>query len=501
SFFYAGKFRLFVFSGVMKLSADKKTVYIVFGKHTEEVARHLSRDFDVSGHERTLEAAVDSIEKLAKKPDVFLIAGTALVTGLSEGSINHGKVLLENLKKIRVVCPESRVKVVLSEKAGDEIVKGIVSLGIYDVHKTSNLPLASLPEIMNAQKTIADHLASVPAPELPEQGVLEQKVEVVIPEKRKSVRAGLSRRLKNLKPGGESQGEPPKTQGKKPVARRTGRLASILKTRKIRVGRQDASPQTAESEENLEPQKNESVLSDAYRDLLTGCFTRRFLLEKYGYDGKYTVVFIDLDKFKPVNDILGHEAGDRVLMAFGRMLNAGLKGRDLAVRWGGDEFVLILPETSEKAAGKVVENLRVEWERAAPDTGNLKVRFSAGVASGLGAASLPEVIKAADREMYKVKHVGKVVGQQVEAQPAAGPVYYPPLYNPHTQKETPVQLAGQVFRGVSIVIGVMILISSVIWATDFVLAVLGVKNPALNTAAVFVKEFWKTMFIGLFGST
>jgi len=477
------------------LSADKKTVYIVFGKHTEEVARHLSGDFDVSGHDRTLEAAVDSIEKLAEKPDIFLIAGTALVTGLSESSINHGKVLLENLKKIRVACPESRVKVVLSEKAGDEIVKGILSLGIYDVYKTSNLPLASLPEIINTQKTIADHLASVPAPELPKQGVLEQKVEVVVPEERKSIRAGFFKRLKNL--GGENQEEPLKAREKKPATKKTGRLVSILKTRKIRVGRHDASPQTAESEENLEPQKNESVLSDAYRDLLTGCFTRRFLLEKYGYDGKYAVVFIDLDKFKPVNDILGHEAGDRVLMAFGRMLNAGLKGRDMAVRWGGDEFVLILPETSEKAANKVVENLRVEWEKSAPDTGNLKVGFSAGVVSGEGAASLPEVIKTADREMYKAKHIGKTVGRQVEVQPVAGPVYYP--YNPHAQKETPGQLAGQVFRGVSIVIGVMILISSVIWATDFILAVLGVKNPALNTAAVFVKEFWAMVFIGLFG--
>lgn len=87
---------------------------------------------------------------------------------------------------------------------------------------------------------------------------------------------------------------------------------------------------------------------------MTGCYTRRHLTEKFVSTGVYSVVFIDLDNFKPVNDLLGHEAGDRVLAAFGEMLNRNLKGKDVAVRWGGDEFVLILPETSRTGAERVV---------------------------------------------------------------------------------------------------------------------------------------------------
>jgi diguanylate cyclase (GGDEF)-like protein len=90
----------------------------------------------------------------------------------------------------------------------------------------------------------------------------------------------------------------------------------------------------------------------------------------------------DLDKFKPINDILGHAAGDHVLATFGRVLMANLKGQDVAVRYGGDEFLLILPNTSPKGAERVVSNLRAAWERDAPDTGNLKVGFRQGLPQG-----------------------------------------------------------------------------------------------------------------------
>lgn len=247
------------------------------------------------------------------------------------------------------------------------------------------------------------------------------------------------------------------------------------------------------------------VIEESNKDELTGCYTRRFL-QDYHPLASYVVVFIDLDRFKPVNDILGHEAGDRVLATFGRMLCANLKGRDLAIRWGGDEFVLILPDTSEKAAGKVLENLRAEWEKTSLDIGNLKVGFSAGIAVGQDSNNLPEVIKAADREMYKIKHAGRIpdAGRHVETvlptvtQPTTN---YSPMYNLNNiQRENPAQVIGQVLKGLFSVMGVLVILSLGVWTVNFSLSIiLGIRNPFLNTTATLVEEFWKMLFTGVFG--
>lgn len=146
--------------------------------------------------------------------------------------------------------------------------------------------------------------------------------------------------------------------------------------------------------------------SEGWRDALTGCYTRHYL-ESARLELTYSAVFIDLDNFKPVNDVLGHEAGDKVLAAFGKMLAENLRGRDLAVRWGGDEFVLVLPDTPPEGAEVVVEKLREAWGQSAPDTGNLKVGFSYGVAAGKGAGGLLAAVKAADRAMYAAKQEKK----------------------------------------------------------------------------------------------
>lgn len=235
---------------------------------------------------------------------------------------------------------------------------------------------------------------------------------------------------------------------------------------------------------------------EAYRDALTDCFTRRFLLERLTLSGPYSVVFIDLDNFKSVNDILGHEAGDRVLAAFGKMLNEHLKGRDLAVRWGGDEFALILPDTSPKAAEKVVENLRRAWEKAAPDTGNLKVGFSAGIAEGRGADGLAEAISAADKAMYARKNQAKfaAAGRQAVSCPIPAVTCAPPV-----PKESPLLLVRQVVSGVFCAVGAMLLVSAGIWVINFSLLMMGRSSPALSKITAFVVEFWKMVWTGIFG--
>uniref|UniRef100_UPI0012EBDD97 GGDEF domain-containing protein n=1 Tax=Desulfovirgula thermocuniculi TaxID=348842 RepID=UPI0012EBDD97 len=146
-------------------------------------------------------------------------------------------------------------------------------------------------------------------------------------------------------------------------------------------------------------------LGEVLRDPLTGCYTRR-CLEVLDLDPPCAVVFIDLDGFKEVNDTLGHDAGDGVLAAFGAVLRESLKGKDVPIRWGGDEFVLLLPGTAGADAERVVDGLRRAWRERAPDTGDLEVGFSAGVAEWRG-GPLEAAVKEADRLMYAEKRTRK----------------------------------------------------------------------------------------------
>lgn len=144
-----------------------------------------------------------------------------------------------------------------------------------------------------------------------------------------------------------------------------------------------------------------SVQTQNEGDILTGCYTRRYL-ENIRPEATYAVVFIDLDNFGSVNNILGREAGDRVLAAFGKMLQRNLGDRGVSVRWSEDEFVLVLPGVSKRDAEKVVRKLRQTWRECAPETGSLEVGFSVGVAEWRS-GDIGAVIKEANRQMYAEK--------------------------------------------------------------------------------------------------
>jgi diguanylate cyclase (GGDEF)-like protein len=240
--------------------------------------------------------------------------------------------------------------------------------------------------------------------------------------------------------------------------------------------------------------KKEINTPGADRDLLTGCCTRRHLVERFSLEGSYSVIFIDLDGFKPVNDVLGHEAGDRVLSAFGEILTRNLKGKDLAVRWGGDEFVLILPETSRAGAEKVLRNLREEWKSCAPDTGNLEVGFSAGIAEGKGANSLQRAIREADKLMYAAKKAGKAGRTRESGNRDTS----------SAQKERlpAVELLSAFWLAVKIsleVVAVMGLASLAVWLADFAVCYAGAYSPVLHGVAKAVEWFWGAFFAGLTG--
>jgi diguanylate cyclase len=116
----------------------------------------------------------------------------------------------------------------------------------------------------------------------------------------------------------------------------------------------------------------ERIESFSY-DALTGLYNRRVLEEEK--KGEYTVVFIDLDDFKEINDFLGYKKGDEILEKFAGILKNFSRREDIFVRWGGDEFLLILPETKNDGAEKLIERIRIEVEKLPFD-----LKFSFGTA-------------------------------------------------------------------------------------------------------------------------
>jgi len=160
----------------------------------------------------------------------------------------------------------------------------------------------------------------------------------------------------------------------------------------------------------------------ALRDFLTGLYNRRHrnevlpaLFALARREGRpLAVALIDLDHFKAVNDRYGHDAGDRLLAAFGQLLARRLRRSDVACRYGGEEFCVLMPHTGAPAAAAQVRALLARWRAFAlaldGDRG-FALRgctFSAGVADTHGAPdSIEALLKAADDSMLEAKRLGR----------------------------------------------------------------------------------------------
>lgn len=159
-----------------------------------------------------------------------------------------------------------------------------------------------------------------------------------------------------------------------------------------------------------------AMTAQAHRDPLTGLFNRRGFETAYRIldgqalrtDSLIACVAIDLDDFKAINDELGHLAGDAALQAFAVRLAACCRRQDVCARFGGDEFILLLPGTNSDQAGSLVERIR--------DSGNLlecassasyQLSFSAGIAHGVAQIPQIELLAAADGALRKAKKAGK----------------------------------------------------------------------------------------------
>ncbi len=163
----------------------------------------------------------------------------------------------------------------------------------------------------------------------------------------------------------------------------------------------------------------DGLREQALRDPLTGLYNRRYLEETMGRelarsqreDAPLSFVMIDLDHFKYLNDEHGHAAGDQVLRWFGDLLLAKLRPGDIACRYGGEEFVILMPSASREVALQRCEDLRVAFTSlVANASGNRypNVTLSAGLAvSPRDASTTNELRRCADVAMYAAKRAGR----------------------------------------------------------------------------------------------
>lgn len=128
------------------------------------------------------------------------------------------------------------------------------------------------------------------------------------------------------------------------------------------------------------------------------------------YHTSLAAVMVDLDNLKPINDTLGHAAGNRAIVSLAEAVTAQLRETDFAARYGGDEFVVLLPHTTAGEAKALAERLRRAIRRVEVDGTGLPLRASLGVAAlapGGGEASADALIRAADSALYRAKNTGR----------------------------------------------------------------------------------------------
>jgi two-component system cell cycle response regulator len=216
-----------------------------------------------------------------------------------------------------------------------------------------------------------------------------------------------------------------------PVVFLTGRVGADDLARALKLGGHDylrKPPEAAELLARVNAALRVKALQDELRkraedldrvsrtDHLTGLYNRRHMEEQlrmFGAGAKrhgcpLAVLIVDVDHFKTVNDTLGHQAGDEVLVAVCHRLRNALRAEDILGRWGGEEFLLVLPHTGTDAARVLAERLRaaVSATPIVVERGSLTVTISVGGAAAEETGH-HELLQLADHELYAAKDDGR----------------------------------------------------------------------------------------------
>jgi diguanylate cyclase (GGDEF)-like protein/PAS domain S-box-containing protein len=190
----------------------------------------------------------------------------------------------------------------------------------------------------------------------------------------------------------------------------TARKAAELEVQRVNAEMRDRLVQIEKLQEELREQN--------VRDPLTGLYNRRYMDERLESelvravrDGSFaSIVMLDIDHFKDLNDTYGHKAGDEVLRAFGRLLDSQIRQYDTAFRYGGEEFLVIMPKTPALVALGRAEEWRCAFEESVVDYGGDRIRatMSAGVATFPdNGKTLDDILQAGDKALYAAKSLGR----------------------------------------------------------------------------------------------
>jgi diguanylate cyclase (GGDEF)-like protein len=179
----------------------------------------------------------------------------------------------------------------------------------------------------------------------------------------------------------------------------------------------------------IQPQGN--IYKYAYRDSFTGLYNRNYWEQLISgmiqrpIPKRFTLIVIDVDNLKNLNDNKGHLAGDKAIRIVGQSIRESIRKRDIAFRYGGDEFFILLANTKKAIVEKVINRIRKSINRRC-ESENIHIEISAGTACSDSIHKLEKVITMADYNMYKekkekkvqVRHIGdelKDIKQKIES--------------------------------------------------------------------------------------
>jgi diguanylate cyclase len=196
----------------------------------------------------------------------------------------------------------------------------------------------------------------------------------------------------------------------------------ILDTRKVEQSSSELTLQLEKTKQegNELRRKLEEAEREATRDVLTGLYNRKYmnkaiqaLHDYYREEGApFTVIMMDIDHFKRINDTHGHKVGDSVLEFIGQTMTGSVKGRDVPVRYGGEEFVILLPATASEGGCTLAESLRQQISSKALKITKTQttigvITVSCGVAEVRQDDTVDSVVDRADKALYLAKRSGR----------------------------------------------------------------------------------------------
>jgi diguanylate cyclase (GGDEF)-like protein len=162
---------------------------------------------------------------------------------------------------------------------------------------------------------------------------------------------------------------------------------------------------------------NHALREASITDSLTGIGNRRMLMESLKAElarsdrmqRTFTIAVVDIDRFKTVNDTYGHDAGDKVLTEIARTIETDMRDYDTCGRWGGEEFLIVMPEIPAQAAALAIERLRnsIRALRVAIGDQVVEVSASFGIAEYRSGESLSTLINRADAALFAAKRAGR----------------------------------------------------------------------------------------------